>query len=74
VEAVSVLPQLRMMQKTKVVERFTANYVFALGGEVQVDPLKLPGAKILKPKCDILLSNSAVKFNLRRCSWASRGF
>lgn len=32
VEAVSVLPQLRMMQKAKVVERFTANYVFALGG------------------------------------------
>lgn len=31
VEAVSVLPQLRMMQKAKVVERFTANYVFALG-------------------------------------------
>ena len=31
VEAVSVLPQLRMMQRAKVVERFTANYVFALG-------------------------------------------
>lgn len=31
VEAVSVLPQLRMMQKAKVVERFTAHYVFALG-------------------------------------------
>jgi len=31
VEAVSVLPQLRMMQKAKVVERCTANYVFALG-------------------------------------------
>lgn len=31
VEAVSVLPQLRMMQKARVVERFTANYVFALG-------------------------------------------
>ncbi|GFR51382.1 hypothetical protein Agub_g13811 [Astrephomene gubernaculifera] len=30
-EAVSVLPQLRMMQKAKVVERFTAHYVFALG-------------------------------------------
>ena len=30
-EAVSVLPQLRMMQKARVVERFTANYVFALG-------------------------------------------
>ena len=31
VEAVSVLPQLRMMQRAQVVERFTANYVFALG-------------------------------------------
>lgn len=30
-EAVSVLPQLRMMQKARVVERFTAHYVFALG-------------------------------------------
>mmetsp|Transcript_12800 Transcript_12800/g.22769 ORF Transcript_12800/g.22769 Transcript_12800/m.22769 type:complete len:178 (+) Transcript_12800:410-943(+) len=30
-EAVSVLPQLRMMQRAKVVERFTAHYVFALG-------------------------------------------
>eukprot|EP01025_Chloroclados_australasicus_P041672 TRINITY_DN4431_c0_g1_i6.p1 TRINITY_DN4431_c0_g1~~TRINITY_DN4431_c0_g1_i6.p1 ORF type:complete len:286 (-),score=7.29 TRINITY_DN4431_c0_g1_i6:496-1353(-) len=30
-EAVSVLPQLRMMQNSKVVERFTAHYVFALG-------------------------------------------
>ncbi|GIL62715.1 hypothetical protein Vafri_16886 [Volvox africanus] len=30
-EAVSVFPQLRMMQKAKVVERFTAHYVFALG-------------------------------------------
>lgn len=30
-EAVSVLPQLRMMQKAKIVERFTAHYVFALG-------------------------------------------
>jgi len=30
-EAVSVLPQLQMMQKARVVERFTANYVFALG-------------------------------------------
>lgn len=31
IEAVSVLPQLRMMQKAKVVEKFTAHYVFALG-------------------------------------------
>mmetsp|Transcript_41770 Transcript_41770/g.124946 ORF Transcript_41770/g.124946 Transcript_41770/m.124946 type:complete len:178 (-) Transcript_41770:45-578(-) len=30
-ESVSVLPQLRMMQKAKVVERFTAHYVFMLG-------------------------------------------
>ena len=31
VEAISVLPQLRMMQNAKVVEKFTAHYVFALG-------------------------------------------
>ncbi|KAK9799367.1 hypothetical protein WJX73_002968 [Symbiochloris irregularis] len=31
IEAVSVLPQLRMMQNAKVVEKFTAHYVFALG-------------------------------------------
>ena len=31
IEALSVLPQLRMMQKAKVVEKFTAHYVFALG-------------------------------------------
>eukprot|EP00250_Pteridium_aquilinum_P034160 c7159_g1_i1 orf=67-849(-) len=30
-ETVSVLPQLRIMQNTKVVEPFTAKYVFALG-------------------------------------------
>lgn len=30
-EAVSVVPQLRMMQKAGVVEKFTAHYVFALG-------------------------------------------
>jgi ER lumen protein retaining receptor len=30
-EAISVLPQLRMMQNSKVVERFTAHYVFCLG-------------------------------------------
>lgn len=30
-EAVSVLPQLRMLQKARVVEKFTAHYVFALG-------------------------------------------
>lgn len=30
-EAVSVLPQLRVMQNAKVVESFTAHYVFALG-------------------------------------------
>ncbi|XP_022853433.1 putative ER lumen protein-retaining receptor C28H8.4 [Olea europaea var. sylvestris] len=30
-EAVSVLPQLRVMQNTKIVEPFTAHYVFPLG-------------------------------------------
>ncbi|MBA0787380.1 hypothetical protein Gotri_025222, partial [Gossypium trilobum] len=30
-EAVSVLPQLRVMQNTKIVEPFTAHYVSALG-------------------------------------------
>jgi len=30
-EAVAVLPQLRVMQNTKIVEPFTAHYVFALG-------------------------------------------
>ena len=37
---------------------------------MQVDPikptLKAPGAEHLKLKCDILLSNFAFKFNLRR--------
>ena len=37
---------------------------------MQVDPLKLklkpPGTKRLKPKCDILLSTPAFKFELRR--------
>ncbi|KAG6491255.1 hypothetical protein ZIOFF_052592 [Zingiber officinale] len=31
VEAVSVLPQLRLMQNTQIVEPFTAHYVFVLG-------------------------------------------
>ena len=39
---------------------------------MQVDPmkpkLKPPGTKRLKLKCDILLSTSALKFNLRRHS------
>ncbi|XP_039038138.1 ER lumen protein-retaining receptor erd-2.2-like [Hibiscus syriacus] len=30
-EAISVLPQLQVMQNTKIVEPFTAHYVFALG-------------------------------------------
>ncbi|KAK9069376.1 hypothetical protein SSX86_011279 [Deinandra increscens subsp. villosa] len=30
-ESISVLPQLTMMQKTKMIEPFTAHYVFALG-------------------------------------------
>jgi len=37
---------------------------------VHVDPikpkLKPPGCKLLKLKCDVLLSNFAFKFNLRR--------
>jgi len=33
---------------------------------VQVDPMKPPGTKRLKLKCDILLSTYAFKFNLRR--------
>jgi hypothetical protein len=37
---------------------------------VQVDPIKPklrpPGTKLLKLKCDILLSTSAFRFNLRR--------
>ena len=37
---------------------------------MQVDPvkpkLKPPGSKRLKLKCDVLLSNAAFKFNLRR--------
>jgi hypothetical protein len=41
-----------------------------LGKAVQVDPinpkLKPPGTNCLKLKCDILLSTSAFKFNLRR--------
>ena len=40
------------------------------GRAVQVDPvkptLKQPGTKRLKLKCDILLSTSSLKFNLRR--------
>jgi len=43
-----------------------------LGEAVQVNPfkpkLKPPGMKRLKPKCDILLSSFAFKFNLRRYS------
>ena len=40
---------------------------------MQVDPikptLKPPGTKHLKLKCEILLSTSAFKFNLRRYNW-----
>jgi len=40
------------------------------GRAVQVDPikpaLKAPGTKRLKLKCDVLLSTSAFKFNVRR--------
>ena len=48
----------------------------ALGGAVQVDPmkpkLKPPDTKPLKLKCNILLSTPAFKFNLRRYSSACR--
>jgi len=44
---------------------------------VQVDPirpkLKPPGTEGLKVKCDILLSTSAFKFNLRRYTLVSGG-
>ena len=44
---------------------------------MQVDPikpkLKPPGTKHLKLQCDILVSTSAFKFNLRRCITGSRG-
>jgi hypothetical protein len=36
--------------------------------------LKAPGSKRLKLKCDILLSTSAFKFNLRRYSMGSLFF
>jgi len=46
-----------------------------LGKAVQVDPikpmLKPPGTKHLILRCDILLSNFAFKFDLRRYSWAA---
>jgi hypothetical protein len=49
-------------------DRFDS-YMFT-GRAVQVDPikptLKPPGSKSLKVKCDVLLSNAAFKFNLRR--------
>jgi len=45
---------------------------------VQVDPIKPklepPGTKRLKLKCDILLSTSAFKFNLRRYSVVAAGY
>ena len=45
-------------------------YARLLGRAVQVDPmkpkLKPPGTQRLTLKCDILLSNCAFKFNLRR--------
>ena len=45
------------------------------GRAVQVDPikptLKPPGTNRLKLKCDILLSNFAFKFNLRRYTKAA---
>jgi hypothetical protein len=48
----------------------------AHGRAVQVDPikskLKPPGTKRLKLNCDIVLSTSAFKFNLRRYSMDGR--
>ena len=42
---------------------------------MQVDPtkpkLKPPGGNLLKPKCDIMLSNFAFKFHLRRYTKAA---
>jgi formate--tetrahydrofolate ligase len=47
-----------------------------IGRAVQVDPikpaLKPPGSMCLKLKCDILLSNVAFNFNLRRYTSGSR--
>jgi len=47
------------------------------GRVVQVDPvqpkLKPPGTNLLKLKCDIMLSTSAFKFNVRRYSEGSHG-
>jgi len=47
----------------------------ALGGAVQVDPmrpmLKPPRTKHLKLKCDMLLSTFAFTFNLRRYTWVA---
>ena len=44
---------------------------------MQVDPIKPkfkpPGSKRLKLKCDVLLSNFALKFNLRRYTKVNRG-
>jgi hypothetical protein len=44
----------------------------AHGWAVQIDPIELklkpPGSKLLKLRCDVLLSNFAFKFNLRRHS------
>jgi len=46
------------------------------GSAVQVDPIKTkltpPGTKRLKVKCDLLLSTSAFKINLRRYSMVWR--
>jgi hypothetical protein len=47
-----------------------------LGRPVQVDPirprLKPPGTKRLKLNCDVLRSNSAYKFSLRRYTSGSK--
>jgi hypothetical protein len=48
------------------------------GRAVQVDPikppLKAPGNKRLKLRCDIMLSNFAVKFKLRRYTTVTTSF
>ena len=45
---------------------------------MQVDPIKptfkAPGSKLLKLKCDVLLSNCAFKFNLSRCNQIRKTF
>jgi hypothetical protein len=59
-------------RKEEIRKRLAAS----LGRAVQVDPIKPKlkplATKRLKVKCDILLSTTAFKFNLRRYTWAPR--